>query len=173
MGRTRTPVVSGWFTDTGAEAGAEEGFRLLGTRCTACAAVYFPREDAFCRNPGCAGGGQLAEVPLSRRGRVWSYTDGRYRPPAPYVSDPERPWTPYTLVAVELEAERMVVLGQAAPGVGVADLAVGMAVEVVPGVLNEDADTGTTWTTWHFRPVAGAGGDDEDAAGGDEGGVRA
>ncbi|MFD7262483.1 Zn-ribbon domain-containing OB-fold protein [Streptomyces sp. NPDC059874] len=152
MARTRTPVVSGWFT----EDAAGGGFRLLGTRCSACTAVFFPREDAFCRNPHCPGGGELAEVPLSARGRVWSYTDGRYRPPAPYVSDPAAPWEPYTLVAVELEAEGMVVLGQAAPGVGVADLAVGMEVEVVGGVLNEDADTGTAWTTWQFKPVGGA-----------------
>lgn len=60
-------------------------------------------------------------------------------------------WEPYTLVAVELEAEGMVVLGQAAPDVALADLAVGAEVEVVPGVLNEDADT--VWTTWHWRPV--------------------
>ncbi|MER7049565.1 Zn-ribbon domain-containing OB-fold protein [Streptomyces jumonjinensis] len=139
-------MVAGWFThDSG-----EEDFRLLGTRCTACFSVFFPREDSFCRNPGC-GGGELTEVPLSRRGRVWSYTDGRYRPPAPYVSDPETEWEPYTLLAVELAAERMVVLGQAVPGVSVADLTVGMEVEAVPGVLNEDA--GTVWTTWHWRPV--------------------
>ncbi|MFD9074897.1 Zn-ribbon domain-containing OB-fold protein [Streptomyces lasiicapitis] len=137
-------MVARWFDGEG------DGFRLLGTRCAACAAVFFPREDGFCRNPGCAGD-ELVEVALSRRGRVWSYTDGRYRPPAPYVSDPELPWKPYTLIAVELEAERMVVLGQAAPGVTVADLEVGMEVEVVPGVLGEDA--GTTWTTWHWRPV--------------------
>ncbi|MEV7615864.1 zinc ribbon domain-containing protein [Streptomyces sp. NPDC089799] len=148
MERSRTPVVGGWFTEDG--PGGE--FRLLGTRCSACGSVFFPREDTFCRNPAC-GGGDLAEVPLSRRGRVWSYTDGRYRPPAPYVSDPDAPWEPYALVAVELAAERMVVLGQAVPGVTVADLAVGMEVEVVPGVLNEEADTGTVWTTWHFRPV--------------------
>ncbi|MQS35888.1 Zn-ribbon domain-containing OB-fold protein [Streptomyces katsurahamanus] len=142
-------MVAGWFThDSG-----EEDFRLLGTRCTACSSVVFPREDSFCRNPGC-GGGELTEVPLSRRGRVWSYTDGRYRPPAPYVSDPETEWEPYTLLAVELAAERMVVLGQAVPGVSVADLTVGMEVEAVPGVLNEDA--GTVWTTWHWRPVEGA-----------------
>ncbi|MFF5449589.1 Zn-ribbon domain-containing OB-fold protein [Streptomyces sp. NPDC012888] len=139
-------MVSGWFTEQGGE------FRLLGTRCAACAAVFFPREDSFCRNPVC-GGGELEEVPLSRRGRVWSYTDGRYRPPAPYVSDPGRPWEPYTLVAVELPAERIVVLGQAVPGVTVSDLAVGMEVEVVGGVLDEDANTDTTWTTWRFRPV--------------------
>ncbi|MFH8613244.1 Zn-ribbon domain-containing OB-fold protein [Streptomyces sp. NPDC018029] len=145
MSRTRTPVVANWF------AGEGEDFRLLGTRCSSCACVFFPREDGFCRNPGC-GSGELAEVPLSRRGRVWSYTDGRYRPPAPYVSDPELPWQPYTLIAVELAAERMVVLGQSVPGVSVADLEVGMEVEVVPGVLNEDDGT-TSWTTWHWRPV--------------------
>ncbi|MCB5165227.1 zinc ribbon domain-containing protein [Streptomyces bambusae] len=157
MARTRTPVVAGWFTDdVQAEDGSgERGFRLLGTRCTACGSVFFPREDAYCRNPHCAGD-ELVEVPLSPRGTVWSYTDGRYRPPAPYVSDPAVPWEPYTLVAVELAAERMVVLGQAAPGVTVADLAVGMTVEVVPGVLDEDA--GGVRTTWHFRPVPEASG---------------
>ncbi|MFD0554067.1 Zn-ribbon domain-containing OB-fold protein [Streptomyces rectiviolaceus] len=153
-------MVADWF------AGEGENFRLLGTRCSACASVFFPREDGFCRNPGCSGG-DLEEVPLSPRGRIWSYTDSRYRPPAPYVSDPELPWQPYALIAVELEAERMVVLGQSVPGVTVADLEVGMEVEVVPGVLDgrgaggddgegyEDGGggSGTTWTTWHWRPV--------------------
>ncbi|MDJ0465839.1 zinc ribbon domain-containing protein [Streptomyces sp. H27-C3] len=148
MTHARTPVVADWFT---VETDPED-FRLLGTRCSACASVFFPRQDTFCRNPACAGG-ELAEVPLSKRGRVWSYTDSRYRPPAPYVSDPAVDWTAYTLVAVELAAEGMVVLGQAAPGLTTADLAVGMEVEVVPGVLNEDAAAGITWTTWHWRPV--------------------
>ncbi|MEU6315221.1 zinc ribbon domain-containing protein [Streptomyces sp. NPDC047014] len=151
----RIPVVSGWFSESAVGGGGEE-FRLLGTRCSGCGAVFFPREDAYCRNPRCPGGGELVEVPLSRRGRVWSYTDGRYRPPAPYVSDPAVPWEPYTLVAVELEAEGMVVLGQAVPGVTVADLAVGMEVEVVGGVLDEDPATGTARTTWRFRPLGGA-----------------
>ncbi|MCD9877260.1 Zn-ribbon domain-containing OB-fold protein [Streptomyces guryensis] len=137
-------MVDGWFADDG------DGFRLLGTRCAACSSVFFPREDAHCRNPRCPGG-DLEEVPLSRHGRVWSYTDSRYRPPSPYVTDPELPWEPYALIAVELESERMVVLGQAAPGVTVADLTVGMEVEVVAGVLHEDAET--IWTTWHWRPA--------------------
>ncbi|MEV8593981.1 zinc ribbon domain-containing protein [Streptomyces sp. NPDC052012] len=137
-------MVEGWFADD------DDGFRLLGTRCSACGSVFFPRVDGHCRNPVCAGGG-MTEVPLSRRGRIWSYTDSRYRPPSPYVTDPELPWEPCALIAVELEAERMVVLGQAAPGVTVADLTVGMEVEVVPGVLHENA--GTTWTTWHWKPT--------------------
>lgn len=152
MARTRTPVVADWFTGEGRE------FCLLGTRCPACGSVFFPREDSACRNPGCAGG-ELVEVPLSRRGRVWSYTDARYRPPEPYVSDRELPWQPYTLIAVELAAERIVVLGQGAPGVSVTDLEVGMEVEVVPGVLGEEGDeeTGTAFTTWHWRPTGVAG----------------
>lgn len=148
MSRSRTPVVEGWF------GGEGDAFRLLGTCCSACAAVFFPREDVHCRNPQCAGG-ELSEVPLSRRGRVWSYTDGRYRPPSPYVTDPELPWEPYALIAVELAAERIVVLGQGVPGLSVADLAVGMEVEVVPGVLHEDAQT--VWTTWQWRPTTGVG----------------
>ncbi|MEV0527732.1 zinc ribbon domain-containing protein [Streptomyces sp. NPDC050439] len=146
-------MVTGWF------AGEGDNFRLLGTRCSACACVFFPREDGFCRNPGCSGG-DLEEVPLSRRGRVWSYTDSRYRPPAPYVSDPELPWQPYALIAVELEAERMVVLGQAIPGVTVSDLEVGMEVEIVAGVLDEEGDEDGegdaaegSATTWYWRPV--------------------
>ncbi|KUN20839.1 benzoylsuccinyl-CoA thiolase [Streptomyces antibioticus] len=139
-------MVEGWF------GGEGDAFSLLGTRCSGCASVFFPREDVHCRNPRCAGG-ELAEVPLSRRGRVWSYTDGRYRPPSPYVTDPELPWEPYALIAVELPAERIVVLGQGVPGLSVGDLAVGMEVEVVPGVLHEDA--GTVWTTWQWRPTKG------------------
>ncbi|MBB3079551.1 putative OB-fold protein [Streptomyces violarus] len=144
MSRTRTPVVAGWF------AGDGDAFRLLGTRCAACTSVFFPREDHHCRNPSCTGR-ELEEIALSRRGRIWSYTDSRYRPPSPYVSDPELPWEPCALIAVELEAERIVVLGQAAPGVTVADLTVGMEAEVVPGVLHEDPET--AWTTWHWRPT--------------------
>lgn len=144
MARARTPVVAGWF------AGEGDDFRLLGTRCSACASVFFPREDHHCRNPDCAGG-ELAPIPLSRRGRIWSFTDSRYRPPSPYVTDQELSWEPCAFIAVELEAERMVVLGQAAPGITVADLAVGLEVEVVPGVLHEDAET--TWTTWYWRPT--------------------
>ncbi|MED7820579.1 Zn-ribbon domain-containing OB-fold protein [Streptomyces chiangmaiensis] len=137
-------MVAGWFDGEG------DDFRLVGTRCSACGSVFFPREDTCCRNPKCEGG-ELASASLSRRGRIWSYTNTGYRPPSPYVTNPELPWEPYALVAVELETERIVVLGQAAPGVTVTDLEVGMEVEIVPGVLYEDAET--TWTTWHWRPT--------------------
>ncbi|MGV9566864.1 Zn-ribbon domain-containing OB-fold protein [Streptomyces sp. NPDC003480] len=137
-------MVAGWF------AGDGDGFHLVGTRCAVCGSVFFPREDVLCRNPHCEGG-DLIEASLSKVGRIWSFTDTHYPPPSPYVTNGELPWQPYALVAVELEAERIVVLGQAVPGVTVADLAVGMEMRVVPGVLYEDAET--TWATWHWRPT--------------------
>ena len=56
-------------------------------------------------------------MPLSRRGRLWSYTDNRYQPPAA-VRLAQDPFEPYAVAAVELEREKMVVLGQVVPGVG-------------------------------------------------------
>lgn len=138
------PVVPGWFTTSG------EDFSLLGTRCTACGTVFFPRKESFCGNPACDGT-EFAEVPLSRRGTVWSYTNAGYRPPAPFVSDPETDWKPFTIIAVSLEAEGLIVLGQGAPGVTVDDLRVGAEVEIVPGVLYENDEH--VYTTWNVTPV--------------------
>ncbi len=137
------PAVEGWFT-TGSEPA------LLGTRCRACGTVFFPREESFCRNPACSGEA-FDEVPLSRRGTVWSYTDARYQPPPPYIPRTD-PYEPFALAAVELEAEGLVVLGQVADGYGVADLSVGTEVELVVEPLYTD-DDGTTRTTWRWRPV--------------------
>jgi uncharacterized protein len=145
MGTSATPAIDGWFT-TGDDPA------LLGTRCRSCGTVFFPRETAFCRNPACSGT-ELDEVELSRRGRVWSYTDARYQPPPPYIPQTD-PYEPFALAAVELEREGLVVLGQVAQGYGVADLAVGAPVELVIEPLYEDDDEGGTTVTWRWKPVA-------------------
>jgi len=142
---TQTPAIEGWFT-TGSEPA------LIGSRCTACGCVFFPRvaaEGAFCRNPACSGEA-FADVELSRRGSVWSYTDAQYQPPPPYlpVSDP---FEPFALAAVELP-EGLVVLGQVAAGYGVADLHVGQEAELVVETLYTDVD-GTERTVWRWKPV--------------------
>jgi uncharacterized protein len=140
---TTAPAIEGWFTTGDTPA-------LLGTRCRDCGTVFFPREQAFCRNPGCVGEA-FDEVALSRRGRVWSYTDARYQPPPPYVPASD-PYEPFALAAVSLEAEGLVVLGQVAFGFGVTDLKVGDEVELVVEPLYTD-DDGTVRTTWRWRPV--------------------
>jgi len=141
--KTRVPAVEGWFTTDGEPA-------LLGSRCRSCGTYAFPRETFFCRNPACDGT-DFEEVPLSRRGTVWSYTDARYTPPAPYVA--ADPYVPFCIAAVELAEEKMVVMGQMVGDVTVADLAVGDPVELVVDVLYEDDDH--EYLVWKWRPLAG------------------
>jgi len=137
-----SPAIEGWFT-TGPEPA------LVGSRCTTCASTFFPRTQGFCRNPACDGE-EFADTPLSRRGRVWSYTDAQYQPPPPYVAVTD-PYEPFALAAVELP-EGLVILGQVASGYGVADLEVGAEVELVVEPLYSD-ETGVR-TIWKWRPVA-------------------
>jgi uncharacterized OB-fold protein len=146
--KSRVPAVEGWFTTDG------DAPALLGSRCTSCGTYAFPRETFFCRNPGCQGT-EFDEVSLSRRGKVWSYTDARYTPPVPYVA--ADPYVPFCIAAVELAEEKMVVMGQVVPEVTVDDLAVGTEVELVVDVLYEDDDH--EYLVWKWRPVtAGSGG---------------
>lgn len=138
---TATPAIEGWFT-TGPEPA------LLGTRCTTCGTITFPRAAGFCRNPGCSGE-EFEETALSRRGTIWSYTDAQYQPPPPYVARTD-PYEPFALAAVELP-EGLVVLGQVADGYGVADLRVGAEAELVVETLYVD-DSGER-TIWRWKPV--------------------
>jgi uncharacterized protein len=146
--KTRVPAVEGWFTTDG------DGPALLGSRCRSCGTYAFPRQTFFCANPACAGT-EFDDVPLSRRGKVWSYTDARYTPPAPYVA--ADPYVPFCIAAVELVDEKMVVMGQVVPDVTVDDLTIGTEVELVVDVLYEDDDH--EYLVWKWRPVAaGSGG---------------
>ena len=144
MTKKRIPAVEGWFTLDAARPA------LLGTRCKACGTVFFPREETFCRSPLCQGTA-FEEVELSRRGRLWSYTNNAYQPPAPFVPLTD-PYQPFAIAAVELERERMVVLGQVVAGVGVADLEVGMEMELVLDTLY--SDDANDYVVWKWRPVA-------------------
>jgi hypothetical protein len=142
--KTRVPAAEGWFT-------IGEPSHLVGSQCTACGTKFFPRRAIACADPACAGT-DFTDVELSRTGKVWSYTDNRYQPPAPYVS--RDPFEPYVIAAVELDDEKIVVLGQVVPGVAVADLRVGMEVELVTDTLFEDDDN--EYVVWKWRPRATA-----------------
>jgi hypothetical protein len=143
-------AIEGWFT-TGEDGGEPA---LIGSRCDGCGTYAFPAETSFCKNPDCAST-VFSTVELSRRGRIWSYTDARYQPPLPYRA--ADPYVPFCLAAVELAAEKLVVMGQVVPEVTVDDLAVGDEVELVIDTLyNED---GCDYLVWKWRPVAEASSD--------------
>jgi uncharacterized OB-fold protein len=101
-----------------------------------CGTYVFPPRDGACPNPSCDSD-ELLPTPLSRFGNVWSDAENRYAPPLPYrASDP---FEPYALVAVQLEAEGIIVLGQAPKGILAVDLKVGMRMQLETDVLyNED-----------------------------------
>lgn len=143
MSTPQVPAVEGWFT-TGDEPA------LIGSRGVESGSYFFPKAVAVSANPR-APFEERVEVELSRRGKVWSYTTNHYQPPPPYIS-PD-PFEPYTVVAVELEQERMVVLGLLAEGADPASLKVGQAVELVLGTLFTD-DEGEH-VVWKWRPVEG------------------
>jgi uncharacterized OB-fold protein len=144
--KPKQPAAPGWFTFEGASP------RLIGSRCRACGTYAFPKESFFCRNPACASS-ELEEEPLSPRGRLWSYTNNCYAPPPPFVA--ADPFVPYAVAAVELEKERMVVLGQVEAGVDVDQLEVGMEMELTVGTLYENAEREVL--IWKWRPVVSEG----------------
>lgn len=137
------PALEGWFT-----MDAEKP-HLLGTQCKHCNTYYFPKQTVFCKNPDCDSE-EFNEVPLSRTGKVWSFTNACYQPPEPYIA--ADPYEPYTIVAVELEKEKMIVLGQAVTGVQVSDLKAGKDMELVLEPLFEDEQA--VRLTWKWKPVA-------------------
>jgi len=143
--KQRVPAIEGWFSMDEREP------HLVGLHDAASGTWFFPKDVALSRAPGFADA-KLEEVPLSRRGRLWSWTTNHYQPPEPYV--PPDPFVPYTVAAVELALERMVVLGQLAPGVDPAALEIGMEMELVLDVLYEDAEK--QLMVWKWRPVHGA-----------------
>tara|TARA_Y100001970_G_C14111857_1_gene791326 strand:+ start:255 stop:713 length:459 start_codon:yes stop_codon:yes gene_type:complete len=135
-----TPAVEGFFTQ-----GKEPC--LIGGRYRESGGYCFPKN---------LGGSdpdfpddQIEEVTLSRSGKIWSYTNSTYPPPPPFIA--AEPYEPIVIAAVELEKEKMVVLGQVVDGFSVEDLYIGMSVEVEVGTLYEDSEY--RYLTWMWKPL--------------------
>lgn len=137
----RVAAIEGWYT-------LEDPPHLIGSRCRSCGTYFFPRQGTYCRNPACEGT-SFEDVKLSRNGRIWSYTNACYQPPPPFVS--AEPFVPFAIAAVELETERMIVLGQVVAGVAVADLRIGMPVELVLEPLYTQG--GEEKVVWKWKPL--------------------
>jgi len=140
--KTLVPAIEGWHT-------MEAKPHLIGTQCQDCGTYFFPKQNDYCRNPDCEST-EFHEVELSRTGKVWSYTNACYKPPAPFVA--QEPFVPYAIAGVQLETEQMVILGQVIEGLTVDDLKVGMPMELVLQPLHETDDD--IKVTWKWQPLA-------------------
>jgi len=135
----------GWFTLD------QENPKLLGSRCDACGTYYFPIHEQFCRNPDCESE-KFSTAELSSKGKVWSYTNAEYAPPEPFkASDPHEV---FAIAAVELEKEKLIIMGQMQQGVNVADVKIGDEVKLILESLYEDDEN--DYVVWKWQPLPGA-----------------
>jgi uncharacterized protein len=131
---SQEPAIDGWFATD--DAGSTH---LIGSKCPQCGTYVFPPVDSGgqnnCPNPACASD-SLESVALSTRGTLWSYTENRYPPPAPYPAPDE--FEPFAIAAVELANEGIIVLGKVIEGTLATDLKVGMEMELTTMPLFTD-----------------------------------
>jgi uncharacterized OB-fold protein len=73
---------------------------LLGSECSQCGTVSFPRQAAC---PRCTST-EVLERRLARRGTLWSWTIQRFRPKSPPYTGPEE-FEPFGVGYVELPGE--------------------------------------------------------------------
>ena len=122
---------------------------LIGNKCSSCGEVFFPSR-LCCRR---CSSSEMKEVPLSRRGTLYSFTTIRVRPPY-FVGE-----VPYLVGVVELpEGERIRTLlshcDQSCLKIG---MEMELSIEVV-GKSNKPIgkiEVGTEVLGWTFRPVRG------------------
>ncbi len=103
----------------------EKGPHLVGGKCSSCQAVFFPKQS-IC--PRCTGQ-RIEETPLSRKGKLYTYTEVHQRPP-----DYNGP-APY-LIGRVLLAEGVFVLAQLKAGKE--DLKINMDMELVVEPIYRD-----------------------------------
>jgi len=73
-----------------------EQAKLIGSQCKDCSEISLGKRQT-CSN---CGGVNLEEIPLSRQGKLWTYTVIRHKPPGDYKG-PD-PFVPFGLGLVEI-----------------------------------------------------------------------
>ncbi|RLI24243.1 MAG: transcriptional regulator [Candidatus Hecatellales archaeon] len=116
-------------------------YRLIGSRCTKCGAIHFPRRLVCNR----CGSRELEEYKLSEKGKLLAYTVIRESPPKGYESQ-----VPYIIGLVELE-EGVKILTQIVD-VFPEEVRAGMPVEMVFRKVREAGAEGIIEYGYKFRP---------------------
>lgn len=138
-GKKKVPIREGLFHFSPSGQGPSY---LVGSQCEKCGQTFFPVKIQC---PKCSAK-EMKEIPLSSRGKLYTYTV-IYQAPPGYVGK-----MPYAVGKVELpEGERIL-----APLVEVEppQLRVGMEMELVIGKVFEDPEGGEV-VTYQFRPYKG------------------
>lgn len=136
--KKQIPVREGLWQNT------PHGPRLIGSRCTECGELYFPRQEnnlcVYCQSK------ELEEIQFGTRGMVYSCTCVMQRPPV-YYKGP----VPYAIGFVEMpEGIRIETLFT---DCNIEEVRVGMEVEMVIELLHED-EAGNEVIAYKFRPLA-------------------
>jgi len=117
--------------------------RLMGSKCKNCSEVSLGKRQT-CAN---CGGITLEEIPLSRRGTLWTYTVIRHKPPGDYKG-PE-PFVPFGLGLVEIP-EGIRVLAPIQCELGKIKVGMELEMEVYPLYTDENQNE---VMAFRFRPV--------------------
>jgi uncharacterized OB-fold protein len=138
MPKALAPEISTW---------PDEDPQLIGSRCGACAATTFPRQQ---RCPKCSKA-EMSDVLLPRRGTVIAWTTQGFPPGAPYAGPTGKDFVPFGVGLVQLGDEIRVEgrLTENDP----AKLKFGMEVELAMVPFTTDAD-GDEIITFAFQPIA-------------------
>jgi len=115
------------------------GPELLGSKCKECGKTVFPKHK-IC--PNCLEEGVMEEIPLSRRGKLYTYTIIR--------QGPKGFQTPYTTVFVDLP-EGVRVFSQLTTS-DPKEIRIGMDVEVAVGKVCSN-EKGEDVISYKFRPI--------------------
>ena len=121
-----------------------EQVHLRGLRCRSCGEIFLGK------NVGCQNcqGTDMEDVALSRRGKLYSYTIIRNRPPGSYKG-PDNPFIPFAVGFVELP-EGIRILSPLT-GCDIEDVKVGMELELTVEKLYDD-DEGNQVMAYKFKP---------------------
>ena len=139
-GKTQIPIKEGLFTGS---LSAAEQVRLMGSRCKNCSEISLGKQQTC---PNC-GGVDLEGIPLSRRGKLWTYTVIRHKPPGDYKGP--NPFVPFGLGLVEIpEGIRVLSPIQCDPE----KMKVGMELELEVFPLFTDENSSEVMA-FRFRPV--------------------
>ena len=141
--KKRVPIKEGLFTQPLASL---EKVRLKGSRCRSCGEVFLGKAVA-CEN---CQGRDMEDVVLSNKGKLYTYSVVRHRPPGDYIG-PD-PFVPYAVGLVELpEGVRIM---SVLTDCDIEKIKIGTNLELAVMKLYEDAE-GNEIITYKFRPAKG------------------